>query len=167
MESKPFCWVLLAFFILLCFVAQTHGRMKEQGLHHLYKSILKPDFGLDTSLFQAADLIVDQTNVFPQRDLKERDWIKAWPGQPPVKFSQYSGYVTVNKAAGRTLYYYLAEAQQYKDTLPLLLWLNGGNPYIIQSTCNVMSLCSNKTPVICFSYFFEGLSFYKGDKERW
>jgi serine carboxypeptidase-like clade 2 len=44
-----------------------------------------------------------------------------------VKFSQYGGYVTVNKAAGRALYYYLAEAdQQYKDTLPLLLWLNGG-----------------------------------------
>jgi serine carboxypeptidase-like clade 2 len=126
MESKPFCWVLLAFFILSCFVAQTHGRMKEQGLHHLYKSILKPNFGLDTSLFQANDLVVDQTNVLPQQGLKERDRIKAWPGQPPVKFSQYGGYVTVNKAAGRALYYYLAEAQQYKDTLPLLLWLNGG-----------------------------------------
>jgi len=127
MESKPFCWVLLAFFILSCFVAQTHGRMKEQGLHHLYKSILKPDFGLNTGLFQAPDLVIDQTNVLPQQGLKERDWIKAWPGQPHVKFSQYGGYVTVNKAAGRALYYYLAEAdQQYKDTLPLLLWLNGG-----------------------------------------
>ncbi|XP_062174006.1 serine carboxypeptidase-like 40 isoform X1 [Alnus glutinosa] len=126
MESKPFCWVLLAFFILSCFVGQTHGRMKEQGLHHLYKAISKPNFGLNTSLFQAADLVVDQTNVLPQQGLKERDWIKAWPGQPPVKFSQYGGYVTVNKIAGRALYYYLAEAQQYKDTLPLLLWLNGG-----------------------------------------
>lgn len=127
-KSRPFCWLLLAFFLFLsCFVAQTHGRMKEQGIrNNLYKSFLKPDSAFDTSLFQADDLVLDQANVLPQGGLKERDLIKALPGQPPVKFSQYGGYVTVNKAAGRALYYYLAEAQQSKETLPLLLWLNGG-----------------------------------------
>ena len=42
-----------------------------------------------------------------------------------MNFSQYGGYVTVNKEAGRALYYYLTEAENSKD-LPLLLWLNGG-----------------------------------------
>ena len=127
-KQQPFCWVLLAFFILSCLVAQTHGRMQEQGLHHFYKSTLKLDSSIDSSLFQATDDLVDQTNILPnQEGLKERDWIKALPGQPPVKFSQYGGYVTVNKAAGRALYYYLVEAEQpSKETLPLLLWLNGG-----------------------------------------
>jgi serine carboxypeptidase-like clade 2 len=126
-SKQPFCWVLLAFFILSCLVAQTHGRMKEQGLHHFYKSTLKPDSGIDSSLFQATDDLVDQTNFLPQVGLKERDWIKALPEQPPVKFSQYGGYVTVNKVAGRALYYYFVEAEQpSKETLPLLLWLNGG-----------------------------------------
>ncbi|KAE8038295.1 hypothetical protein FH972_010820 [Carpinus fangiana] len=126
-SKQPFCWVLLAFFILSCLVAQTHGRMKEQGLHHFYKSTLKPDSGIDSSLFQATDDLVDQSNFLPQVGLKERDRIKALPGQPPVKFSQYGGYVTVNKAAGHALYYYFVEAEQpSKETLPLLLWLNGG-----------------------------------------
>ena len=126
-SKQPFCWVLLAFFILSCLVAQTHGRMKEQGLHHFYKSTLRPDSSIDSSLFQATDDLVDQTNILPQEGLKEGDWIKVLPGQPLVKFSQYGGYVTVNKAAGRALYYYLVEAEQpSKETLPLLLWLNGG-----------------------------------------
>jgi serine carboxypeptidase-like clade 2 len=48
------------------------------------------------------------------------------PGQPKVEFSQYGGYVTVDKSAGRALYYYFVEAQHSEESSPLLLWLNGG-----------------------------------------
>jgi serine carboxypeptidase-like clade 2 len=64
---------------------------------------------------------------------KEADRVEALPGQPGgVDFAQYAGYVTVNAAAGRALFYYLAEAVggngsgSSSKSKPLLLWLNGG-----------------------------------------
>ncbi|CAI0453809.1 unnamed protein product [Linum tenue] len=57
----------------------------------------------------------------------ERDRIRSLPGQPEVKFQQYSGYVTVDKAAGRALFYWLTESSSsHALSDPLLLWLNGG-----------------------------------------
>lgn len=127
--------VLLLFgLVLSCFVAQSHGKLKEQGVP-LYKySGLKPKSSeaVDTSnLFETGktDIPVNATaNIhIPQEGSKESDKIGKLPGQPPVSFSQYGGYVTVDKVAGRALYYYFVEADdQHKDSLPLLLWLNGG-----------------------------------------
>jgi serine carboxypeptidase-like clade 2 len=59
---------------------------------------------------------------------KEADRVEALPGQPRgVDFAQYAGYVTVDAAAGRALFYYLAEAVGgSSSSKPLLLWLNGG-----------------------------------------
>lgn len=59
---------------------------------------------------------------------QEKDRIDALPGQPDVDFNQYSGYITVNKQAGRALFYWLIETPQSRepDSRPLLLWLNGG-----------------------------------------
>lgn len=57
---------------------------------------------------------------------QEMDRISALPGQPPVAFSQYSGYVTVNEQEGRALFYWLTEATTTPEKKPLLLWLNGG-----------------------------------------
>ncbi|VAH27156.1 unnamed protein product [Triticum turgidum subsp. durum] len=64
---------------------------------------------------------------------KEADRVDALPGQPSgVDFAQYAGYVTVDAAAGRALFYYLAEAVggngdgSSSKGKPLLLWLNGG-----------------------------------------
>ena len=54
------------------------------------------------------------------------DKISALPGQPPVAFAQYSGYVTVNQDRGRALFYWLTEAVGDAATKPLVLWLNGG-----------------------------------------
>ncbi|WCJ18579.1 serine carboxypeptidase-like 40 [Euphorbia peplus] len=56
---------------------------------------------------------------------KKRDLIKKLPGQPPVKFSQYGGYITVDEMAGRAFYYYFAESEK-PATSPLFLWFNGG-----------------------------------------
>ncbi|XP_024014184.1 serine carboxypeptidase-like 22 isoform X2 [Eutrema salsugineum] len=57
---------------------------------------------------------------------QEEDRIQALPGQPKVRFSQFSGYVTVNESHGRSLFYWLTESSSSPHTKPLLLWLNGG-----------------------------------------
>ena len=57
---------------------------------------------------------------------QELDRISALPGQPPVTFSQFSGYVTVNEQPGRALFYWLTEATAFPENKPLVLWLNGG-----------------------------------------
>ncbi|ONK62528.1 uncharacterized protein A4U43_C07F5020 [Asparagus officinalis] len=57
---------------------------------------------------------------------QDSDRISSLPGQPPVEFAQYSGYVTVNSTAGRALFYWLIETPKNSETAPLVLWLNGG-----------------------------------------
>jgi serine carboxypeptidase-like clade 2 len=54
------------------------------------------------------------------------DRVEALPGQPPVAFAQYAGYVTVNEERGRALFYWLTEADGGAASKPLVLWLNGG-----------------------------------------
>ncbi|KAK4413661.1 Serine carboxypeptidase-like 34 [Sesamum alatum] len=54
------------------------------------------------------------------------DRVGRLPGQPPVRFKQYAGYVTVNETQGRALFYWFFEATRKPDKKPLLLWLNGG-----------------------------------------
>ncbi|KAI0511851.1 hypothetical protein KFK09_012485 [Dendrobium nobile] len=54
------------------------------------------------------------------------DRIKELPGQPPVNFEQFSGYVVVNEKHGRALFYWLTEANINAHGKPLVLWLNGG-----------------------------------------
>ncbi|RRT54066.1 hypothetical protein B296_00034219 [Ensete ventricosum] len=55
------------------------------------------------------------------------DMITKLPGQPPVSFQQFSGYITVDQLDQRALFYYFAEAEVDPSTKPLVLWLNGGN----------------------------------------
>ncbi|CAN1328519.1 Serine carboxypeptidase 24 [Linum perenne] len=57
---------------------------------------------------------------------QELDRISVLPGQPPVAFAQFSGYVTVNEEHGSALFYWLTEAASNPSTKPLVLWLNGG-----------------------------------------
>lgn len=57
---------------------------------------------------------------------QELDRITLLPGQPPVKFSQFSGYVTVDEQQGRALFYWLTETTSNSLHKPLVLWLNGG-----------------------------------------
>eukprot|EP01018_Ginkgo_biloba_P005825 Gb_29794 [translate_table: standard] len=58
---------------------------------------------------------------------QEKDRITQLPGQPEnVSYAQYSGYVTVDKGAGRALFYWLIEATENPSSKPLVLWLNGG-----------------------------------------
>ncbi|KAJ6741661.1 CARBOXYPEPTIDASE [Salix viminalis] len=54
------------------------------------------------------------------------DKILSLPGQPPVSFQQYSGYVTIDENQHRALFYYFVEAESHPASKPLVLWLNGG-----------------------------------------
>ncbi|KAH8507965.1 hypothetical protein H0E87_010208 [Populus deltoides] len=58
--------------------------------------------------------------------LQDADRILGLPGQPPVKFRQYSGYVTVDETYEKALFYWFFEATYQPEKKPLLLWLNGG-----------------------------------------
>lgn len=81
----------------------------------IYNTIFKCFFLLFLSCFSAA--FANQNN----------DRITWLPGQPEnTNFAQYSGYVTVDKSAGRTLFYWLTESPSNPETKPLVLWLNGG-----------------------------------------
>ncbi|CAI9761598.1 unnamed protein product [Fraxinus pennsylvanica] len=65
--------------------------------------------------------------VAPQDGLMQADKIDKLPGQPDmVEFDQYAGYVTVDPAAQRSLFYYFVESPKNSSTNPLVLWLNGG-----------------------------------------
>uniref|UniRef100_A0A1D1YK86 Carboxypeptidase n=1 Tax=Anthurium amnicola TaxID=1678845 RepID=A0A1D1YK86_9ARAE len=59
--------------------------------------------------------------AYPAEDL-----VESLPGQPKVGFRQYAGYVDVDGEAGRSLFYYFAEADGDAEKKPLTLWLNGG-----------------------------------------
>lgn len=70
-----------------------------------------------------------------QGALKAADKIEALPGQPDgIDFDQYGGYITVDEKNGRALFYYFVEAPQDASSKPLLLWLNGGQKYVIHYT---------------------------------
>ncbi|KAK8966357.1 Serine carboxypeptidase-like 35 [Platanthera guangdongensis] len=58
---------------------------------------------------------------FPEADL-----VTGLPGQPPVNFRHYAGYVGVGNRQEKALFYWFFEAANRPDEKPLVLWLNGG-----------------------------------------
>ncbi len=58
----------------------------------------------------------------------EADRITSLPGLNPfpTDYSMYSGYVTVNAASQRRLFYWLVTSKADAANAPLVMWLNGG-----------------------------------------
>ncbi|KAF3774010.1 putative serine carboxypeptidase [Nymphaea thermarum] len=54
------------------------------------------------------------------------DRITRLPGQPPVDFQQFAGYITVDRKGERALFYYFVEAKTEPSSKPLVIWFNGG-----------------------------------------
>ncbi|KAF3774013.1 Serine carboxypeptidase II-1 [Nymphaea thermarum] len=54
------------------------------------------------------------------------DRITRLPGQPPVDFQQFAGYITVGRKRERALFYYFIEAETEPSSKPLVMWFNGG-----------------------------------------
>ncbi|KAL5993432.1 Serine carboxypeptidase-like 35 [Asimina triloba] len=60
------------------------------------------------------------------REAKDSDRVFDLPGQPPVKFQHYAGYVRVRPEDEKALFYWFFEAESGVSEKPLVLWLNGG-----------------------------------------
>ncbi|KAJ1405235.1 Serine carboxypeptidase, serine active site [Sesbania bispinosa] len=71
-------------------------------------------------------IVLAQTLLVGVNSLPEADKISRLPGQPHVKFQQYSGYIMVDDNQQRALFYYFVEAEHDPASKPLVLWLNGG-----------------------------------------
>ncbi|XP_071690091.1 serine carboxypeptidase-like 40 [Rutidosis leptorrhynchoides] len=125
MENKTLLAIFLSFF-LTTFVYETHANKQIHTLSRLYKAKLTKDPTVNTSHFEPPTHLHKSKVVHLQHGRKEKDKITKLPGQPQVKFDQYGGYVTINETVGRAFYYYFVEAEKSKESLPLLLWLNGG-----------------------------------------
>lgn len=126
MANKRLLALFLSLFLSVL-VHQTHANKQLHSLVRLNKAKLSKNPSVNTSHFEHPKHLHKERVVLPQEGLKAKDKIEKLPGQPYVKFDQYGGYVTVNESAGRAFYYYFVEAEKSKETLPLLLWLNGGN----------------------------------------
>ncbi|CAL0310297.1 unnamed protein product [Lupinus luteus] len=125
--GKTSCLALTSLLTFSFFMAEIHGSKQGQVLDMFQKSKYKVGSQIDRSDFNAQEVVVDNYDMVDSHNgLKEKDRIVKLPGQPHVKFSQYGGYVTIDKLAGRALYYYFVESQHSKEKMPLLLWLNGG-----------------------------------------
>lgn len=55
--------------------------------------------------------------------------VKSLPGLSPSladKLIHYAGYINIDKEKDSNIFYWLFEAPRNADSLPLLIWLNGG-----------------------------------------
>ncbi|WIA18548.1 hypothetical protein OEZ85_009991 [Tetradesmus obliquus] len=76
------------------------------------------------SSWQQHGAMKESTRYTPEA---EADRVDDLPGSPNgLDFGMFSGYITVDEAAGRALFYVFAEAREAPAKAPLLLWLNGG-----------------------------------------
>lgn len=62
---------------------------------------------------------------------RESDRVRGLPGQPPVRFRHYAGYVKVGEDKEKALFYWFFEAERGAEKKPLVLWLNGGQSHRI------------------------------------
>uniref|UniRef100_A0ACD5YL68 Uncharacterized protein n=1 Tax=Avena sativa TaxID=4498 RepID=A0ACD5YL68_AVESA len=120
-----------AFAIQLFCLVFTHGAIVDQAARLLQFSSSRMEIQChhqDNKVHRRSHINrAMTTNISPQDGLKEADKVSELPGQPGLAvFDQYAGYVTVNSASGKALFYYFAEAAEDPSTKPLVLWLNGG-----------------------------------------
>ena len=93
-------------------------------------------------MLAASLLFVIAQGVVGVNSGSQADKISTLPGQPPVKFQQYAGYITVDEKQKRALFYYFVEAEVEPASKPLVLWLNGG-----------IGICCSVNDKISFFFF--------------
>lgn len=97
--------------------------IRQRIMQLVNMAVFAKSLGISTLVAAFVVSAFGQSTEIPEREL---DRIVELPGQPAVKFNQYSGYVTVNERDGRALFYWLTEATTDSSSKPLILWLNGG-----------------------------------------
>ncbi|GAV78812.1 Peptidase_S10 domain-containing protein, partial [Cephalotus follicularis] len=84
----------------------------------------------------------------------QADIVTHLPGQPPVTFAHYSGYIKLQPEDNKALFYWFIEAEHDASLKPLVLWLQGGpgcssiaigavrevGPFLIQSNGTQLTL---------------------------
>ncbi|KAL8197769.1 hypothetical protein R6Q57_024210 [Mikania cordata] len=85
------------------------ARLEEKSTQEMYDTTQL----LSTQAFEAV----------PTHTCLTADDVLQLPGQPPVTFRQFAGYIPVDD---RFLFYYFVEAESDPSSKPLVLWLNGG-----------------------------------------
>ena len=88
------------------------------------------------------------------------------PGQPAVNFTQFAGYINVDEANGRNIFYWFTEADSKKaSSLPLAFWFNGGQIYC-KTPNSTLHFLSNF--ILTFSLlFFFGAAFLLLEKKNY
>ncbi|KMT05004.1 hypothetical protein BVRB_7g171640 [Beta vulgaris subsp. vulgaris] len=129
-KSKHYHFLLLSLYFCLLSNILISINATDQAAN-LYK-LLKHKNSKNPSLAASwatlpAQIKETRVHIGPQNGLMKADKITSLPGQPDgVDFDQYAGYVTVDPAHDKALFYYFAESPKNSSLKPLVLWLNGG-----------------------------------------
>ncbi|KAL4186135.1 hypothetical protein AMTRI_Chr09g32270 [Amborella trichopoda] len=78
-----------------------------------------------TLCFVCIFLAIFSTTFASPKDEQEADRVIKLPGQPPVNFLHYAGYINIDQFHGKSLFYWFFEAEKKPEMKPLVLWLNG------------------------------------------
>lgn len=121
----------LSFLLALCCIFLLPSIRATNQAERL-REFIKSQRSLSASIHDSSPELLPTKPFSPsyislQDGMMEADKIDELPGQPKdVDFNQYSGYVTVDPARGRALFYYFVESPHDSSCKPLVLWLNGG-----------------------------------------
>ncbi|XP_048234034.1 serine carboxypeptidase-like 35 isoform X3 [Ricinus communis] len=118
-NSQPaLALLLLSVLIISC------PRPKTLKMAKLWKIFLF--YLVCTSVFLAAAVYGVEEEETGEEKKREADRVSNLPGQPPVTFRHYAGYVRLRPNDQKALFYWFFEAQDNVSQKPLVLWLNGG-----------------------------------------
>jgi serine carboxypeptidase-like clade 1 len=76
-------------------------------------------------------IVIFQSLLFASAAPPIKNKVTSLPGlREAVHFSQWTGYIPVNEAHGRYLFYWFVESQRSPADDPVVLWFTGGPEYV-------------------------------------
>lgn len=105
--------------------------IKDREMHRRFD--IKVGFKMNCFIVCLLLLIILVSIAAQGNGSMEADRVVSLPGQPPVNFSMFAGYVTVDQDHGRAQFYYFVEAAEEPEEKPLVIWLTGGTHRSIET----------------------------------